>query len=184
MAARGAERQARLSGRPRADTEAQPMIWCRVMAEPSRGFWARTPVVSSQRVCWCGSLRWGGMPVVESTDRDYCNPVVDVPKPLYMLRRASCPRPPGTVICSLKTGAIRPTPSASRGISRARRIPRCDVAIQLGARAGGSHGPVVNSSVSASSLSLPHLVAVDRSVSYTHLRAHETDSYLVCRLLL
>src|SRR5664279_5171046 len=49
------------------------------------------------------------------------------------------------------------------------------VAIQLGARAGGSHGPVVNSSVSASSLSLPHLVAV----SYTHLRAHETDSYLV-----
>ena len=23
-----------------------------------------------------------------------------------------------------------------------------------------------------------------RSVSYTHLRAHETDSYLVCRLLL
>ena len=36
------------------------------------------------------------------------------------------------------------------------------VAIQLGARAGGSHGPVVNSSVSASSLSLPHLVAVDR----------------------
>src|SRR5664279_5556699 len=50
-----------------------------------------------------------------------------------------------------------------------------NVAIQLGARAGGSHGPVVNSSVSASSLSLPHLVAV----SYTHLRAHETDSYLV-----
>ena len=24
----------------------------------------------------------------------------------------------------------------------------------------------------------------DRPVSYTHLRAHETDSYLVCRLLL
>ena len=24
----------------------------------------------------------------------------------------------------------------------------------------------------------------DASVSYTHLRAHETDSYLVCRLLL
>src|SRR5664279_6410590 len=52
---------------------------------------------------------------------------------------------------------------------------RTCVATQLGARAGGSHGPVVNSSVSASSLSLPHLVAV----SYTHLRAHETDSYLV-----
>src|SRR5680860_1861298 len=26
--------------------------------------------------------------------------------------------------------------------------------------------------------------ACERSVSYTHLRAHETDSYLVCRLLL
>ena len=25
---------------------------------------------------------------------------------------------------------------------------------------------------------------VIKSVSYTHLRAHETDSYLVCRLLL
>ena len=25
---------------------------------------------------------------------------------------------------------------------------------------------------------------VDEAVSYTHLRAHETDSYLVCRLLL
>ena len=24
----------------------------------------------------------------------------------------------------------------------------------------------------------------DKAVSYTHLRAHETDSYLVCRLLL
>src|SRR5680860_1720121 len=29
-------------------------------------------------------------------------------------------------------------------------------------------------------LNLPHMSAV----SYTHLRAHETDSYLVCRLLL
>ena len=26
--------------------------------------------------------------------------------------------------------------------------------------------------------------AVSKAVSYTHLRAHETDSYLVCRLLL
>ena len=39
--------------------------------------------------------------------------------------------------------------------------PSGSVAIQLGARAGGSHGPVVNSSVSASSLSLRHLVAVE-----------------------
>src|SRR5665647_3878129 len=30
--------------------------------------------------------------------------------------------------------------------------------------------------------SVPRTMA--RSVSYTHLRAHETDSYLVCRLLL
>ena len=32
---------------------------------------------------------------------------------------------------------------------------------------------------------LEHLFAsLVRAVSYTHLRAHETDSYLVCRLLL
>src|SRR5680860_1608637 len=29
-----------------------------------------------------------------------------------------------------------------------------------------------------------HLGLVSQAVSYTHLRAHETDSYLVCRLLL
>src|SRR5680860_664884 len=29
-----------------------------------------------------------------------------------------------------------------------------------------------------------HICAARVSVSYTHLRAHETDSYLVCRLLL
>src|SRR5665647_3793815 len=28
-----------------------------------------------------------------------------------------------------------------------------------------------------------HFLGRQRSVSYTHLRAHETDSYLVCRLL-
>ena len=28
------------------------------------------------------------------------------------------------------------------------------------------------------------MMEADRAVSYTHLRAHETDSYLVCRLLL
>ena len=27
-------------------------------------------------------------------------------------------------------------------------------------------------------------IAIIKAVSYTHLRAHETDSYLVCRLLL
>ena len=27
-------------------------------------------------------------------------------------------------------------------------------------------------------------IPINISVSYTHLRAHETDSYLVCRLLL
>ena len=29
-----------------------------------------------------------------------------------------------------------------------------------------------------------HISIMSFSVSYTHLRAHETDSYLVCRLLL
>src|SRR5665647_2624123 len=33
-------------------------------------------------------------------------------------------------------------------------------------------------------LNHPNIVAVYDAVSYTHLRAHETDSYLVCRLLL
>ena len=37
-----------------------------------------------------------------------------------------------------------------------------DVAIQLGARAGGSQGPVVKSSVRTWYLSLPHLWAVAR----------------------
>ena len=31
---------------------------------------------------------------------------------------------------------------------------------------------------------VPALLNVLQTVSYTHLRAHETDSYLVCRLLL
>src|SRR5450755_4665861 len=46
--------------------------------------------------------------------------------------------------------------------ARNSRCPDPHVAIQLGARAGGSQGPVVKSSVSAWYLSLPHLVAVDR----------------------
>ena len=29
-----------------------------------------------------------------------------------------------------------------------------------------------------------YLAKTSKTVSYTHLRAHETDSYLVCRLLL
>ena len=34
-------------------------------------------------------------------------------------------------------------------------------------------------------LGIPMATAIDMyPVSYTHLRAHETDSYLVCRLLL
>ena len=41
--------------------------------------------------------------------------------------------------------------------------------------------PELNTEVRDSKLSDQHNV---RSVSYTHLRAHETDSYLVCRLLL
>src|SRR5680860_1781129 len=49
--------------------------------------------------------------------------------------------------------------------------------------------PGVNGTVSANTVSLsPGNRCVTKngciSVSYTHLRAHETDSYLVCRLLL
>ena len=39
---------------------------------------------------------------------------------------------------------------------------KLEVAVQLGVRAGGSHGPVVNSWRSAWSLLMPHLVAVSR----------------------
>src|SRR5665647_978727 len=48
----------------------------------------------------------------------------------------------------------------------------CVIASQLFARHGGG------SRARADSLRTPE------AVSYTHLRAHETDSYLVCRLLL
>ena len=57
--------------------------------------------------------------------------------------------------------AAESTPRRHRVLSTI-SVPSFRVAIQLGARAGGSHGPVVNSSVSASSLSLRHLVAVER----------------------
>src|SRR5665647_3879860 len=36
----------------------------------------------------------------------------------------------------------------------------------------------------SSKVALPHVALYSYPVSYTHLRAHETDSYLVCRLLL
>src|SRR5680860_1646313 len=42
---------------------------------------------------------------------------------------------------------------------------------------------VAHRTSSMSSYSSPPVIS-PRSVSYTHLRAHETDSYLVCRLLL
>src|SRR5665647_1377915 len=56
--------------------------------------------------------------------------------------------------------------------------------------AGACRG-VVLSSVQPASRAMPNSVAAPtppgaalKPVSYTHLRAHETDSYLVCRLLL
>src|SRR5664279_6585858 len=44
--------------------------------------------------------------------------------------------------------------------------------------------PLSSSAPSASpwALAVPALVGAPNPVSYTHLRAHETDSYLVCRL--
>ena len=41
----------------------------------------------------------------------------------------------------------------------------------------------INEEFSTTEIILGFVVSV-RAVSYTHLRAHETDSYLVCRLLL
>ena len=49
----------------------------------------------------------------------------------------------------------------------------------------GNPSPVQRTNIEGSgkSASLKH-VTKHTPVSYTHLRAHETDSYLVCRLLL
>src|SRR5665647_3599337 len=50
-----------------------------------------------------------------------------------------------------------------------------------GARAGGRQGII---EVTVRTTPVPFDSDALRAVSYTHLRAHETDSYLVCRLLL
>src|SRR5664279_6546525 len=48
-------------------------------------------------------------------------------------------------------------------------------------RIGASPNLVADARTTATQLST--ILGIDEPVSYTHLRAHETDSYLVCRLL-
>src|SRR5680860_1811123 len=55
------------------------------------------------------------------------------------------------------------------------------VAIKVVDDAGEPDGRAFREAQAAAKLNHPHIVT---AVSYTHLRAHETDSYLVCRLLL
>ena len=49
-----------------------------------------------------------------------------------------------------------------------------------------AHGKIINMDLSAvwQAEGVVSVLTGIESVSYTHLRAHETDSYLVCRLLL
>src|SRR5665647_298596 len=60
--------------------------------------------------------------------------------------------------------------------------PRRSVTIEV-AGVGGCQGLPVSASRRAVRMSWPYLPTVEMlaAVSYTHLRAHETDSYLVCR---
>src|SRR5680860_493529 len=60
---------------------------------------------------------------------------------------------------------------AITSLSMEGRMTVCNMSIEAGARAG---------MVAPDDITFAYLEAV----SYTHLRAHETDSYLVCRLLL
>ena len=46
------------------------------------------------------------------------------------------------------------------------------------------HTPAVHSLAPSQNVFLAAASRTTQPVSYTHLRAHETDSYLVCRLLL
>src|SRR5664279_4928854 len=55
--------------------------------------------------------------------------------------------------------------------------PQRDPRHCIASRTGSSACPIPNASACGRCRSV-------RPVSYTHLRAHETDSYLVCRLLL
>src|SRR5680860_357564 len=51
-------------------------------------------------------------------------------------------------------------------------------------RSGLFMNPGAKADTSSGAAMTPVTVISIRTVSYTHLRAHETDSYLVCRLLL
>src|SRR5665647_3929186 len=59
-----------------------------------------------------------------------------------------------------------------------------DVPIAAGETAYGLRGIGLLLSADAVDVIQPDLMRCGGTVSYTHLRAHETDSYLVCRLLL
>src|SRR5680860_1052763 len=74
--------------------------------------------------------------------------------------RRSCPAAPG-----------RPSPSTKATASRSSRPTRVAETSEPGLDPSATGDDKL-------------VIAGESSVSYTHLRAHETDSYLVCRLLL
>ena len=80
---------------------------------------------------------------------------------------------------AVETGA-----SAAHTIRGAIKTGKAISSAAKGAAAGGPYGAVAGAVWAGRKHIGKIIVAVIAPVSYTHLRAHETDSYLVCRLLL
>src|SRR5680860_1628579 len=92
---------------------------------------------------------------------------------------------------TLRKSAANPPPIAEAGRGRSSRIKATANVRNKRGTTGARRPRVVRIAVWAHSPSIPAPSAENRTypkntetVSYTHLRAHETDSYLVCRLLL
>ena len=90
--------------------------------------------------------------------------------------------------CGHMHGICTGSHSTGRSISRAIKLSERSVMASVSRLVGLSHRPVGQSAKPSAIRSLQARPTTCQlgatAVSYTHLRAHETDSYLVCRLLL